>query len=769
MTHPPLARLPCRWRGGLRLALALALTLVLTLALFDAMAAERPPTASPAGAATGAAAQGPLPAGRPKIGLVLSGGGARGAAHVGVLKVLESMRVPIDYIAGTSMGSIVGGAYASGTSVAEMEAVLGKLSTAALLLDRPERIDQPIRRRRDDLPPFIGPEVGVRGGTLRLPSGAVSGVALEAVLRRLVRTSGVVLFDRLPIPFHAMATDIENGDHVVLVRGDLAGAMRASMAVPGLVAPAEIDGRLLIDGGLTRNLPVDAVRAMGADIVIAVNLGTPLLRRDQIDSLLGVSVQMLNILTEQNVRTSLAELRPQDILIEPALGDYSAGDFDNMEKTVPIGEAAARKVATRLQALALPAQAYAALRAAQSVPAVVDRRPIDEIRVEGVSRVNPAVVIDALETRVGEPVDPGVLDADLRRVFGRGEFESVRYSLLDEPGRRILSIRAPEKSWGPGYLRFGLGLSSDLQGESYFNFLGSYRREWVNALGAEWRTDLQLGGDNRLVSEFYQPLSVDQSLFLAPRIEAGRRPVPLYRGDVRLGRFDETVQRVALDVGSQFGRYGEGRVGILRGERRLSIDTGAIALPPGTSPFEEGAVTARVLIDRLDSVRFSRSGYSGVMNLFGSRTALGADADYTRFDIDLLAARSFGAHTLQFGVRSSGAVGSSPLPLTDLVQWGGFQQQSGYRAGQLLGRSLDYGRVTYLNQFIKRGLLEGAYLGASLEAGRVGGSLFPESPQGHLLSGSMFIAMDTLLGPVYLAWGHARDGSSSLYLYLGRP
>jgi NTE family protein len=177
---------------------------------------------------------------------------------------------------------------------------------------------------------------------------------------------------------------------------------------------------------------------MGADIVIAVNLGTPLLRRDQLDGLLGVSVQMLGILTEQNVRASLAELRPQDILIEPQLGDYSAGDFDNMEKTVPIGVAAARLAAARLQALALSPQAYAALRRAQSAQVLVDRRPVDEIRIEGLSRVNPVVVANALDTKVGHPVDQAVLDADLRRVFGRGEFEHVRYSLLDEPGRRVL-------------------------------------------------------------------------------------------------------------------------------------------------------------------------------------------------------------------------------------------------------------------------------------------------------------------------------------------
>ena len=192
-------------------------------------------------------------------------------------------------------------------------------------------------------------------------------------------------------------------------------------------------------------------------------------------------------------------------------------------------------------------------------------------------------------------------------------------------------------------------------------------------------------------------------------------------------------------------------------------------LPPSLSAVNEGAFTGRILVDRLDNARFTRSGYSAAVNLFGSRTALGADAGYTRFDVDLLGATSDGAHTFQVGLRSSGAAGSAPLPLNDLVQWGGFQQQSGYRAGQLLGQGLDYGRVTYLNQLIKRGLLDGAYVGASLEAGKIRGTQFVESPSGLLVSGSVFVAMDTLLGPVYLAWGRARDGSSSFYLYLGRP
>ena len=282
---------------------------------------------------------------RPKVCLVLSGGGARGAAHVGVIKVLQELQVPIDCVAGTSMGSIVGGAYATGLTTAEMEKTLGEISTRTLLEEKPPRQDQVIRRKLDDLEQLFPVEAGLDERGLSLQKGALSGIGLEAVLRRLATRPGYLDFDQLPIPYRAVATDLVTGQAVVFSEGELASVMRASMSVPGAIAPAEIGGKLLVDGGLTNNLPVDVARAMGAEIVIAVNLGTPLASRESIQSVLGVTAQMVNILTEQNVRASLASLKPTDILIEPQLGGFSAGAFDDMAKTVPIGEAAARAVA----------------------------------------------------------------------------------------------------------------------------------------------------------------------------------------------------------------------------------------------------------------------------------------------------------------------------------------------------------------------------------------------------------------------------------------
>jgi len=707
---------------------------------------------------------------RPRVCLVLSGGGARGAAHVGVLKVLEELRVPIDCIAGTSMGALVGGAYASGMSIADMEQLLRGMSTKLLFHEKPPRQQQTIRRKIDDRSILFGFELGLKDGELKLQKGLVSGVQLETVLRKLVHAPGERNFDDLPIPYRAVATDLVTGTPVVFDHGSLANAMRASMSVPGAIAPAEIDGRVLVDGGLTDNLPVDVARAMGADIVIAVNLGTPLMKRDELQSIVGVTGQMINILTEQNVRKSLASLKPGDILIEPALGNFSAADFDDLPKAVPIGEAAARQVETKLEALSLPPEQYAALRAHQSLELPPDERPIDEIRFEPMARVNPEVLRHEMQTKVGEPVRQDVLDRDMLRLQGTGDFEHVNYHFLDDAGRRVLDIDAVEKSWGPDYLRFGLGLGTDLQGDAFFNLAASYKKTWLNSLGAEWRTDAQMGRTSRLATEFYQPLSVDGTWFVAPNAKIERRAFDLYQGSQRVARYDLRTLQGELDLGLNLQRYGAIRVGFLAGNVNAKLDTGpeALAPPEGSTP-QAGFVT-RALIDQLDSANFPRSGYLAAANVFASRAAVGAQDDYTRWDANLIGVYSIGRHTLQAGFRAGGTLGNGTLPTYDLFQWGGFLQQSGYPQGALVGRQLTYGRLVYTYRLLNPQLLfDGLYAGASLEAGRMEQPLVPGSPTGLLKSASVFLGFDSLLGPLYFGYGRAADGNRSAYLYLGRP
>ncbi|WP_082016649.1 patatin-like phospholipase family protein [Cupriavidus sp. IDO] len=719
---------------------------------------------------TFAAAQSPAaPLGRPRICLVLSGGGARGAAHIGVLKVLESLRVPVDCITGTSMGSLVGAAYATGVTADEMEALVSGLSSKELFRERPPRQDLAIRRKLEDRTNLFTPEVGVKDGSLVLPKGAITGVQLEKVLRGLARAPGYRNFDALPIPYRAVATDLVTGTAVVFSEGELASVMRASMSVPGVVAPIDYEGHLLVDGGLTNNLPVDVARAMGADIIIAVNLGTPLMRREELGSLLGVTGQMLNILTEQNVRASLARLRPEDILILPELGDFSATDFDHLPKTIPIGEAAARKVEDRLAPLGLPPQAYAALRKRQQDVAPPDPRPVDEIRFAPLERVNPDFAAATMETRPGLPIQQAELDQDMSRLFGTGDFEYVNYRILEEPGKRILSVDAIEKSYGPNYLRFGLGLSTDFRGESYFNLLASHRRTWINSLGAEWRTDVQAGQTSSLTSEFYQPLNTRQSLFVAPRVELERRPVYVFRDTDRIATYDLRQYDIALDVGSQFTKYGEARLGVLFGRENVSLSTGPAFLSPGPDYVKRGAITGRLLLDQLDSTSFPRSGYAATAHVFASEPGLGASQAYVKADADGSYAWSEGRHTLNFGFKAGSNIGGNPLPRYDLFQWGGFLQQSGYSTGQLIGANLEFVRAVYYYKLARQSLLEGVYGGFSLEAGRMGAPLVPGSPTGVLKSGSLFVALDTPVGPLYLAYGRAAAGHYSFYLYLGKP
>ncbi len=372
---------------------------------------------------------------RPKVCVVLSGGGARGAAHIGVLKVLEEYRVPVDCIVGTSMGALVGGAYASGSSVTNMEQLVNTLSTQILFKDKPPREELDIRRKQEDRTLLFSPELGTGGITKsNLPKGLVSGVQLESVLRKLA-APGYLNFDKLPIPYRAVATNLVTGKEKVFAKGELANVMRASMSVPVAITPVEIDGELLVDGMLTNNLPVSVARSMGADVIIAVNVGTPLLKREQMDTIVGVAGQMLSILTEQNVQTSIALLKPTDILITPELGDFDTGDFDHLPQTLPIGEAAARKVADQLSALSLSPQAYALYRQKASTITPQNMDPVDTIAFNSLRHVNPEFLKSLMETKAGEPIDQSVLNHDLRILYGTGDFEQVNYRINDERGR----------------------------------------------------------------------------------------------------------------------------------------------------------------------------------------------------------------------------------------------------------------------------------------------------------------------------------------------
>jgi NTE family protein len=707
---------------------------------------------------------------RPRIGLVLGGGGARGSAHIGVLKVLEEMHIPIDYVVGTSMGSIVGGGYASGKSPEELEAKIRSADWKRLLSDRIRREDRTIYQKELERENIWGLEIGYRDGQLLLPRGAVIGSQIELFFGGLVNLYHGS-FDDLVIPFRAVATDIGTGEMVVIDRGSLVGAMRGSMSVPGVFSPYLFDNRLLVDGMLVANLPVGVARKMGADVVIAVNVGSKLAPREKIRDALSVTGQMVSILTEQNVQASLKSLTADDVLVDvqAELGDFSAGDFPNTVSTVPLGEVAARKVADKLRRYSMAPAEYQAFRAEQ-LSRYRDTRE-DRIRIDTteLKHVNPKSVEATVGTESGGMVteSQAQLDAGLRRLSSTEDFEKVDYRFEEVNGERVLVIRPVEKDWGPNYLRFGLDLSTDFKGQSSFDVLVNHRMTWLNSLGLEWRNLVSLGRTTSLHSELYQPLDYQSRFFVAPNVEFTRQRNDLF--------FDETpvstylVQRslYGLDVGANMGTLAQVRLGYVGGHEQATPE---IALA-GFQPIEQtiGALRASAVYDSFDNWAFPRNGLHATASALFSSDGLGSDANWERGEVRVDKAFTFGRHRFQVGL-AGGSSFDSDLPVFEAFPLGGFMRLSGYGYQQFIGQKYALGRVIYTYSFGQSQLSDSAlYVGGSLEAGNVYDRLNGPSSTGLKPGASVFFAADTAFGPAYFAVGAGEHGSYAVYIYLGKP
>ena len=739
-------------------SLLLVLIFVATHAVAQVARTENSPTAKP----------------RLKIGLALSGGGARGAAHVGVIKVLEELRIPIDYIAGTSMGALVGAAYASGTPISELESRLEKADWDDLLTDTSPREDRSFQRKEEDQTRLLKLELGVKEGSVRLPAGAISGQKLDTLFSLITRSApGSTDFDRLPIPFRAVATDAETGLMVVFDRGRLPDAMRASMSVPGAIAPYPIGANIYLDGGLTRNLPVDVVRNMGADIVIAVNISSPLLKRNEILSIVGVSLQMINILTEQNMRASLESLRLGDYLISPALDTIGATDFSLVLDAITLGAAATREQAPLLEILALPPALFSAHRSAQAARAATpftanDR--IDEIRVTGLQRANEQELMRTLGIKPGDPVDFKKLNIGISRVYGSGYFERVSYGLTTEGNRNILAVTALEKPWGPNYLRFGLSMAADTAGEGRFNLLMRYQQTQFNSAGAEWRHDFQVGRDRRFASQFQQPFGgtgIANALSIVPAIELTRRPIDLYLDGKRAGQYQITSRTASFDFAADIGRDAIARIGVLRSNTDAAVNIGAL-LPDFKS--KQGGLRFRSVFDNLDDANFPRAGRMASFDYFASLKSIGASDEYRKYEVNYQDNISFGRHTFSVAGRY-GRITGAGAPIFEQFSLGGFLQLSGYRPSELIGQTLSFGRLAYYQQMsnLQNPFGKSIYMGVSAELGRASGNLTLFSDGRMKSSYGLFTGFDTVFGPLFLGYGKAPQRSANFYLFLGQP
>ena len=733
--------------------------------------AQSPASSAPT-VATGAATIVPA-AKRPKIGLVLSGGGARGAAHVGVIKILEELQIPIDYIAGTSMGALVGAAYASGTPIQELEQRLATVDWDDLFTDVSPRPDRSFLRKEEDQAKLLKLEIGVKDGALRLPPGAISGQKLDVLFSTITRnSSGHFEFDHLSIPFRAIATDAETGRMVVFSHGRLADVMRASMSVPGVLAPFTIGDKIYLDGGLTRNLPVDIVREMGADIVIAVNIAGPLLKRDELQSILGVSLQMINILTDQNVRISIESLKKDDILISPPLDTIGSTDFASAVDAMTIGAAATREVSETLKRLSAPTF-YAGFRASQlrriqTLPVL--NAKIDEIRVTGLVRANVYELIRTLGIKPGDALDFKRINDGISRVFGTGYFERVNYHMLQEDGRQVLTVNAREKQWGPNYLRFALSMASDTSGEGRFNLLVRYQQTQFNQAGAEWRNDVQIGRDRRVASNFFQPFGIGSIANVSAGVELARRPIDIFFSGRRISQYDVSTSTLGIDLGLDIGRNTIARLGLLRGNDSANVNIGELTLP--NVKLKQGGIKLRVLYDNLDDANFPRAGSTASLDYFASTKSLSASNDYRKVEVNFRDHYSFGDHTIALAGRYGTFLGArQPIPIFDQFSLGGFLQLSGYLPGELLGESVAMGRVSYYQRIgnSSNSLGRNVYGGFSTELGRVSQNFQTLAKNDMKYSIGLFVGMDTFLGPLYIGYGRPRERRHIFYFFLGQP
>ncbi|MET0582967.1 MAG: patatin-like phospholipase family protein, partial [Pseudoxanthomonas sp.] len=667
------------WPHCLVLLLGLALTGVVS-------AAEPEPPTEQQGRSCGTRSAGD---GRPRIGLALGGGGARGIAHVRILKKLEQLHIPVDCIAGTSAGALVGALYASGRSADEIEQVVLSVDWKQQFSDSLPRKDRSLRRKSDDYVQLAPIGVGLHraGRGARLAAGLSEGEKLMQLFERETGSGRVNgSFDDLPIPFRAVATDINTGQAVVLSEGNLALAMRASMSLPGIFRPVEIDGRILLDGGLANQVPIDVVRAMGADRIIAVDVGTPLSVLGRDASVVEVLGQLTGFLTTSNAARQISSLGPQDVVIAPKLeGKVATGEFGKAQLALDIGQEAADSQSDQLAALSTDASRYQAFEARherQTLPAPV----IEFVEIDNQTGYDDALLLAYLPIKIGEPLDTDAMQAGALQGYGLDTLSKFSYSTVrDGQGRTGVRVEAQEKPHGPVYVQAGMTLSNDLRGDNDANLRAGLLFSPISPYGAEARVVLQVGSEPALTGEYYRPfdLAGDYAFNILGGYETGNFNV-----------FDGSGEKIS--------RYRVHRYGLTASLLRnvsntatfgLSLDRYAgsanqdIGDPAGPDiDFQEGALVAHATFDSIDSVYVPRDGYFIRAGYRSSQDWAGADTEFDQLDFDGFAARSFGRHSVQAGARYH-VTTSGIAPIQSIYRLGGRWRLAGFQRNELTGQN----------------------------------------------------------------------------------
>ena len=699
---------------------------------------------------------------RPKVGLVLGGGGALGLAHIGVLKVLEEQRIPIDFIAGTSMGSIIAGFYASGMSPDEMQTWLESLDWNEVMSDATPRRELYFRRKQDDQRFLF--ELGLDWDGLKRGTGFAAGQKFNNLLQLVtLRSASITNFDLLPIPYRAVATDLQSGHALVLDHGNLATAMRASMAVPGVFTAVEWEKHLLVDGGVVDNLPVDVARAMGADFIIAVDVGADADKVDpaSLNTLGGILGRTYTIAQRPG---QIEQFKQANIGIQPILAGMTASDFQRVSEFVPRGEEAARGQVEALSKLSVDAEEYAQFLKKQRRPKPGETE-VDALAVSGNQRVSENAIRGRIQSRAGAPFDERTVQLDLMRIYGIGEFEQVLFRLDPSEGDgHMLRYDVSEKPWGPLYLSLGLNLNSDFEKNTAWSVLLNVTRRSMNELGGEWRNELVVGSRQKILSEFYQPLDSSGIFFVAPMFLYDSELQSIFENDERIAQYDVTKFEGRLDLGIQLRRYAELRVGPLWGSGKGTVDTGATDLPEIDVTYS--GWRAGLILDQQDRTLFAREGYYLKLDGFFSRENLGGEADFNKLSGFLRNYNSMGDHTFSIWLQGGSSLGDD-LPGYAQFMLGGPFNFAGLAEGQFRGSYLGVGSLGYAYRILQLPAQfgKGIYAMTRWDVGNVWEESFDERDLRYGLA--VGLGADTVLGPLYFGYGVADEGYDRFYISLG--
>jgi NTE family protein len=711
----------------------------------------------------------PPPPARPTVGLVLSGGGARGGAHIGVLKALDELHVPVDYIAGTSIGAVIGGFHVAGMTVKDLEELVESLEWNTAFMNVTPRRLKSFRRKRDDDLFLVDQKPGLNHGEFELPSGFVQGQVIDTILsRETLRASNAKTFDDLMVPFRAVAGDIATGEAVVLSSGSLARALRASMSIPAALTPIEIDGRLLVDGGIAMNLPVVVARDMGAEAIIAVDISSTLLERDTLLSVIDITTQLTNLLTRSGSGEQRNKLEPGDVLLRPQFAvDLSSTSFARMGEAIQAGYDVTMQHREELERLALSAEDYVAYLEKRRDPRMSELPVIDFLRLKNRSPIADTVVQTRLaDIELGKLLDVEVVEKAMDRVYGLEYYQNVRYGLVTEGGQTGLEFELDERSWGPNYLQLGMEYSSSGEEDALFGLAASYLRTAINDLGGEWRTTFVIGDEPALLTDLYQPLGPRALYFIAPALDFESNQFNVFVGDDRVTEAQLREATLEFGVGRELLGWGEYRFGVRAATGDLKLRVGDPAYLP-EEKFHLGEFFGRFSVDTMDSVSFPREGTLASLEWRGSREReLSADANFDQLLVSAAHANTWGRHTVLTTLRYDATI-SGEAPVARLFRMGGFFDISGINRNQLSGQHAARLGASYYRRIGDLALFP-AFAGVSLEVGNVWDSRSEIGTKGSIVGGSFWAGVSTPVGPVYVGYGRAEGGEDAFYVFLGR-